>query len=99
MHWQKLGKFRKNHPSIGAGIHKQITSDGYVFSRHFSKEKYEDKVVVGLDLPKGNKIISVGNVFTNGTKVRDCYSGQNATVSDGKVKLNSNFDIVLLEKR
>jgi len=24
-HWQKLGTFRKNHPSIGAGKHKMIS--------------------------------------------------------------------------
>ena len=35
-HWQKLGQFRNNHPSVGAGIHKQITSSPYVFSRDYS---------------------------------------------------------------
>ena len=97
-HWQKLGLFRKNHPAIGAGIHKQISSSPYVFSRTFAKGKYSDKVVVGLDLEKGQKTISVGTVFANGTKVKDAYSGTIATVNKGKITINTDFGIVLLEK-
>lgn len=42
-HWQTVGKFRQNHPAIGAGIHKQIdNSNAYVFSRTLG----EDKVVI-----------------------------------------------------
>jgi alpha-amylase len=33
LHWQKLGQFRKNHPSIGAGIHQEITAQPYTFSK------------------------------------------------------------------
>ena len=97
-HWQKLGKFRKNHPAIGAGVHKQILASPYVFSRTFSKGKYVDKVVVGLDLVKGEKTIPVGTIFSNGTKLKDAYSGKTALVVKGKVTINSDFEIVLLEK-
>jgi len=42
-HWQKLGKFRQDHPAVGAGVHKQIDqANGYGFSRTFG----EDKVVI-----------------------------------------------------
>ncbi|MGV3695685.1 alpha-amylase family glycosyl hydrolase [Flavobacterium sp.] len=98
LHWQKLGKFRKKHPAVGAGVHAKISDAPYTFSRSFTKGKYSDKVVVGLDLPKGEKTISVGTIFSNGSKVRDAYSGNTATVANGKVKLDSAFDIVLLEK-
>lgn len=98
LHYQKLGKFRKNHPAIGAGIHKQISTEGYVFARLFTKGKYSDKVVVGLDLPKGKKEIFIDSIFKNGDKVKDCYSGKKAKVKDGKVTITSEFDIVLLEK-
>ena len=98
LHWQKLGLFRKNHPAIGAGVHKQILASPYVFSRTFSKGKYVDKVVVGLDLAKGEKTIPVGTVFSNGTKLKDAYSGKTALVVKGKVTINSDFEIVLLEK-
>jgi alpha-amylase len=97
-HWQKLGLFRKNHPAVGAGVHNQISASPYVFSRTFIKGKYSDKVVVGLDLPLGEKSIPVGNIFPNGCKVKDAYSGKTATVAKGKVNLNTDFGIVLLEK-
>jgi alpha-amylase len=98
LHWQKLGVFRKNHPAIGAGIHQQISSSPYVFSRTFGKDDFTDKVVVGLDLPKGQKEISVGTIFENGTQLTDGYSGKKVVVLNGKVILDTEFDIVLLEK-
>jgi alpha-amylase len=98
-HWQKLGQFRKNHPAIGAGIHKQISSGkNYIFSRIFTKGKFNDIVVVGLDLPIGKKEIFVDKLFENGTKLKDAYSGKFAVVNDGKIVIDSKFDIVLLEK-
>ncbi len=99
LHWQKLGLFRKNHPAIGAGIHKQIsTGTNYIFSRAFTKDKFNDVVIVGLDLPIGKKEIFVDNLFANGTKLKDVYSGKFAIVNDGKILLDTNFDVVLLEK-
>jgi alpha-amylase len=98
LHWQKLGNFRKNHPAIGAGIHQEISASPYVFSRAFTKDNFTDKVVIGLNLPKGEKEISVGVIFKDGTKLHDAYSGKKAVVSDGKVRIDSEFDIVLLEK-
>ncbi|WP_264520432.1 alpha-amylase family glycosyl hydrolase [Flavobacterium sp. N1994] len=97
-HWQKLGLFRKNHPAVGAGVHAQISASPYVFSRTFTKSNYSDKVVIGLDLPKGEKSIPVGTIFANGSKVKDTYSGKTATVTKGNVTLNTDFGIVLLEK-
>jgi alpha-amylase len=98
VHWQKLGTFRKNHPAIGAGIHTKITDVNYVFSRTYSSKNYEDKVVVGLDLPKGKKTISVGTIFSNGTKLIDAYSKTKVEVSNAKVTIDSPFGIILLEK-
>ncbi len=97
LHWQKLGQFRKNHPAIGAGIHQEISSSPYVFSRTFARDNFTDKVVIGLDFPKGQKEISVGNIFKNGTKLHDAYSDKTVVVSKGKVSIDSEFDIVLLE--
>lgn len=97
LHWQKLGQFRKNHPSVGAGIHKQISAQPYVFSRTFAQGEFTDKVVIGLDLAIGLKELSVGSIFSNGTTVMDTYSGKEAIVSNGKVSIDSEFDIVLLE--
>lgn len=98
LHWQKLGQFRRNHTSIGAGIHNQITAAPYVFSRTFTINNSTDSVVVGLDLSIGKKEISVGSIFENGTKLKDAYSGKTAIVINGKINIDSEFDIVLLEK-
>ena len=97
LHWQKLGKFRKKHPAIGAGIHHQITATPYVFSRGFTKDDYLDRVVIGLDLPKGKKELKVSSVFKEGSTLHDAYSNQQTTVINGRVTIDSEFDIVLLE--
>ena len=96
-YWQKLGTFRNDHPSIGAGIHKKITKAPYVFSRYFSNADFVDKVVIGLELPKGKKSISVKGVFGNGTKIYDRYSEVELTVENGEVVLDNEYDIALLE--
>ena len=99
LHWQKLGKFRSNHPSVGAGAHKMISEMPYVFQRDYTKGSYNDRVIVGLDLPKGVKEISVLEVFKEGTELKDAYSGVETSVVDGKVNFSSDFDIVLLEMK
>ena len=96
-HWQKLGQFRKNHPAVGAGIHQQISASPYVFSRMYTQGKYTDTIVVGLDLAKGKKTIATGTIFKNSAKVKDAYSGKEAVVTNGKVTIDSEFEIVLLE--
>jgi len=98
-HWQKLGKFRKNHPAVGAGIHNQISATPYVFSRTFTKGNYSDNVVIGLDLPVGKKEIPVGTLFKNGSKVVDAYSKTEATVTNGKITITTNYTLVLLEQK
>jgi alpha-amylase len=98
-HWRKLGKFRENHPAIGAGVHQEISASPYTFSRSYSKDKYTDQVFIGLDLPIGRKVLDVSAVFLDGTRVRDAYSGKVDVVSRGKIKIRTDFDIVLLEKR
>ena len=97
LHWQKLGQFRRNHPSIGAGIHKKISDQPYTFSRTFSRNNYSDSVIIGLNLPVGQKEVTVASIFKNGTKLKDTYSGKEVLVVNGKVSIDSEFDIVLLE--
>jgi alpha-amylase len=76
VHAQKLGKFRANHPAVGAGTHQMITQNPYVFYRSFYKGDYSDIVVIGLDLPTGSKTLDVSNIFKNGDVVHDAYSNQ-----------------------
>jgi len=94
-HWQKLGQFRANHMAVGAGKHKLISKEnGIVFSRI----RKDDKIIAGINLPKGEKSLEVSSIFKNGEQLKDCYSNQVVEVKDGKVSINSDFDIVLLEK-
>ena len=95
-HWRKLGQFRNNHLAVGAGKHKRLAKKPYVFSRTYSKEDYKDKVVIGLDLPKGKKHLWVKGFFGNGTKLYDTYSETEVTVKNGKVILENDYDIALL---
>lgn len=98
-HWQKLGVFRNEHPAVGAGVHKMLSESPYYFSRTFKSDKLEDAVVVGLDLAKGKKEINVKNIFTDGTKLKDYYSGQFTEVKNGMVSLETNYNILLLGKQ
>ncbi|WP_372767168.1 alpha-amylase family glycosyl hydrolase [Lutibacter sp.] len=98
-HWQKLGKFRNNHLAVGAGIHKMISVQPYVFQRTYLKGDFKDVVVVGLDLNLGEKQLNVGIEFVKDTILVDAYSNTEVIVKNGMVTLNTPFSIVLLEKK
>lgn len=93
-HYQKLGKFRAKHPAVGAGVHQMVSADPYWFTRVYN----DDKVLIGLDLNSGLKEISVREIFEEGTKLRDAYSGLVITVKNGKAIIDTNQSIVLFEK-
>ncbi|QHT67560.1 alpha-amylase [Rhodocytophaga rosea] len=95
-HWSKLSRFRRDHIAVGDGRHKKLQDAPYVFSRSYAKDNYNDQVLVALNAPSGNKSISAFDVFQNGVQVKDYYSGQTATVTEGKISLNSPYSIVLL---
>lgn len=97
-HWQKLGKFRRDHPSVGAGHHARISEAPYVFRRDYAFGDFKDQVVIGLDLEPGLKELSVGDAFEEGAELIDAYSGTRVKVSDAKVSLDTPFGIVLLQK-
>lgn len=95
-HWQKLGQFRRDHPAVGAGVHKMISEQPYVFRRTFEAEGYQDQVFVGLNLPIGQKEVPMGGL-EDGTKLRDAYSGKETKVKNGTASINTESDIVLFE--
>ncbi|MFD1314834.1 alpha-amylase family glycosyl hydrolase [Namhaeicola litoreus] len=96
-HWQKLGKFRANHPAIGAGKHELVSEKPYFFKRTYTSGNYVDEVLIGLDLNEGEKEIQVAGIFNEGETLIDAYSNSTAEVKDGKITINSPFGIVLLE--
>jgi alpha-amylase len=95
-HARKLGQFRRDHPAVGAGNHRMISSDPYFFERHLVRGGFEDRVVVGLDLEPGEKTVRVGDLFENGTRLYDYYSGSSVRVQHGSVTISSELPVVLL---
>ena len=95
-HWQKLGRFRRDHPAVGAGRHEQLQASPYLFKRVLDENGVKDQVLVGMDLPEGTKIIPVFDLFPDGTVLKDYYSGARVAVSAGNVHLDSPHSLVLL---
>lgn len=95
-HWQKLGRFRRDHPAVGAGIHTMLSSKPYIFKRTLNTGGISDAVVVGLDLAKGAKMVEVEGIFPDGTNVQDFYSGAQLKVTGGKVVVDSEYTVILL---
>ena len=95
-HYARLGRFRREHPAVGAGRHHMISEDPYLFTRTYRDSLITDRVVVGLDLNQGVKEIPVSGVFENGEQLTDYYSGQKVRVKKGRVNLDSEYKLVLL---
>jgi len=96
LHYQKLGQFRRDHPSVGAGLHRMISESPYIFSRVYENEGYDDRVVAGLELKPGKKQIDLSGLFEEGTVLRDYYSGEKVAVKGNRVTVNSPYNMVLL---
>jgi alpha-amylase len=94
-HWRKLGRFRQGHRAVGAGEHRRLQAAPYIFSRVLG----EDRVIVALDQPVGEKAIPVFGVFPDGASVVDEYSGVTGMVEGGSVDLSTPFTLVLLGRR
>jgi len=97
-HWQKLGQFRRAHIAVGAGTHQMLQESPYLFSRIYEKGEIRDRALIGLGLPEGEKEVPVFGIFEDGERLRDFYSGERVSVSQGLVILDSPHRIVLLEQ-
>lgn len=96
-HWQKLGQFRDDHLSVGAGKHYKISDKPYAFARTYNKNNEDDKVVVAINDP-GKVSVNVNGYFIDGDEVRDAYQNKLYMVKNGVVEVGSESGIVLLEK-
>ena len=102
-YWQRLGQFRARHMAIGAGIHQQISQAPYTFSRVFNDKRHSDQVVVAvlsdadIKMAREGLRIDLGGVFAEGTQLRDAFTGQEYSVTDGGVYLTLFEDVILLE--
>lgn len=99
-HWQKVGTFRNNHVAVGAGSHTNLSAtSGTAFSRTYNKNNVNDVVVCVIGANKNTSTtITLNGAFADGTKVTNAYTGEQATVSGGKVIVNSGSQgTILLE--
>jgi alpha-amylase len=102
-YWQTLGQFRASHMALGAGVHHQISKSPFTFSRILEDQDHPDRVVVAVlsdaDIKKGSEglRINVGDVFAQGTEVRDAKTGMTYRVQNNEVRLSTFEDVVLLE--
>lgn len=99
-HWQKVGQFRNNHLSVGAGQNIDLATSPYTFGRTYAKNGVTDRVVCAMGATAGATTdIAVAGVFSDGAKVRDFYTGEMYTVATGKVSVKVGANgVVLLEK-
>lgn len=90
-HWQKVGTFRNNHISIGAGANTALTaSEGVAFGRTYSKNSVNDKAagVVGAGANKA-VTVNVSSLWDDGTVLVNAYDDSTAVVEGGSVTFDS----------
>lgn len=97
VHWQKIGRFRRRNPAVGAGTQTNLGNDTYV--RTFTDGDYSNAVVIKLNTQAGQSYtVNVGSAFAEGAKVMDGYDIENtATVSGGKVTMAASGPVLLIE--
>lgn len=99
-HWQKLGRFRRNHVAVGAGDHLQLvqTASGVLAARIYARGNYKDQVIIGAGLPDGLMSIPVATVFPNAKRLRNAYTAAKLPVVNGYIKVQVVNGVVLLER-
>jgi alpha-amylase len=98
-HFQKIGKFRREHLAVGAGKHTKLQDTPYAFKREYNKSGLTDKALVYTGNDGDFKgALNVYNLWPNGTELLDYFSGTLATVSNGAVTFGKNFGLVLIGK-
>lgn len=95
-HWRVLAQFRRNHPAVGAGVHRELSWSPYVFSRTLNEDGTTDAVLIALGEEPFTSI-DVHTMFPNGARLRDAYHGDESLVADGRVAFASPRTIALLE--
>lgn len=78
-HVRKLGHIRRDNPVIGTG--RQTTLDTHTCVRTGPDG---EKLLIRL-MPDAGRPIPVEGVFLDGEELKELYTGQTATVGDGKV--------------
>lgn len=96
-HWQKLGRFRADHPAVGAGTHRVIADTPYVFARSLDGAEAADRVVVAHGGSQAFRDVPSGGVFVDGQTVRDVYAGDVCRVEEGRIACPTDRTLALFE--
>lgn len=91
-------QFNPRHPAIAAGSHTQIAAEPYTFSRTLQQGGADDRVVIVIGAVD-ETTVEVGEVFADGSWLRDAYSGNEAQVRNGQAKLQAHPKGVMLIER
>jgi alpha-amylase len=99
-HWQKLGRFRRDHAAVGAGTVEEITYNGpgSLTARFYAQDSNRNDVIVGAGLPDGNFTLDVSKVFKDQTLLHNSYTNETVAIENGIVKVNVVNGVLLLEK-
>jgi alpha-amylase len=97
-HWRKLGRFRRAHPAIGAGVHRMHQAEPYIFSRTLESGGSRDRVLVAMNQGRGEKTVPVFGLFPDGMMLTDAYSGVSGKVRGGSITLETTSGLVLLSE-
>lgn len=97
-HWQKVGKFRNNHISVGAGSNTDLTSSsGYAFAREYDKNGKSDKVAGVIYAGANSSVtIDVSKLWADGQNLVNAYDQSSAVVQGGKVTFNAGANGTIL---
>ncbi len=98
-HWRTLGRFRRAHPAVGAGVHRTLQAKPYIFSRTLEAGGHVDRVLVAMEQGEGAKTVPVFGVFPEGAELVDGYSGVTGRVRNGKISITTGSGLVLLAPR
>lgn len=98
-HWQLLGRFRRDHPAVGAGQSFDLkhTGRGFISGRIYEKNSFQDNIIIGVGLPDGVIQIDVNQIFKDATTVRNAYTGKTLAIDNGKVNAQAVNGVILLE--
>lgn len=91
-HFQKLGKIRKANKAIGTG--RQRTLDTHTCIRYNDR----DTILIRVE-PIDNQPINVTDIFADGDKLIDLYSGQTTNVKNGQILVSGYENKVGIFKR
>lgn len=97
-HWQKVGQFRNDHVSVGAGENIKLSAtNGVAFGRTYDKNGVKDKVAAAIGCSANRDVtIDVSSVWSDGQNLVNTYDQSSAIVTNGKVTFNSGANGTIL---